>query len=591
MVILLALLSFPLSAQQPLHSPYLAEPERIIGYVDSCAAFWHKSYDLVKGGFYTNVDRSGRLIASWGRNKNMITQSRHAYGFVRAFMLTGKESYLDDARRALDFQYAHAWDAAYGGWFNELDESGNPTSRSGAKSAFNQHYALLGPVAWYEATRDSLDGAWMTRGYDFIDAKLWDSRPASFGYFDAISANATAPTGKSFNATVDAVTTHALQLYLMTGEERYKTRLLELADNMVNRLYASMPQQNMGFVEEYDSVWNPDNNESMTIMGHVLKTAWCLGRIQQLFPDARNLNAALALTQHVLDKGYDHEFGGPYKDYNRISGEMLMWGQADTAKAWWQMEQAITAGLMLYDVTRDTRYLNMADETLDFFMRFFVDHTYGEVYENRTRDGGPIWGDQKGGGGKAGYHSIELGYYVYLYGNLFVHNKPATLYYRFAPRPQARSMVLRPIDLAEERLVIAAVRRNGQPYANFDAGKQQLFLAADSGGTFQVTFAPLTVNAVAIQEEPRERRLRLAANYPNPFNAATAIVFDLEQPQRVRISVLDLRGREVAVLHDGRLGAGSQRILWNAGSLPSGLYLYRVAGEGLLLQGKMMLVR
>jgi len=79
---------------------------------------------------------------------------------------------------------------------------------------------------------------------------------------------------------------------------------------------------------------------------------------------------------------------------------MLMWGKTDTAKAWWQMEQAVTSGLFLYEITGKNMYLQMADETLLFFMKYFVDHTYGEVYENRTKYGLQIWDTDKAAAAK-----------------------------------------------------------------------------------------------------------------------------------------------------------------------------------------------
>jgi hypothetical protein len=69
------------------------------------------------------------------------------------------------------------------------------------------------------------------------------------------------------------------------------------------------------------------------------------------------LASARLLVDHVLQKGYDHKFGGPYKDYDRISGEMYLYGASDTAKAWWQIEQAITSGLLLWEITREVKYL------------------------------------------------------------------------------------------------------------------------------------------------------------------------------------------------------------------------------------------
>ena len=76
------------------------------------ADFWKNSQDPLHGGFFTDVDRMGNAIN--GR-KTILTQSRHALGFAKAFMLTGDETYLNLARNALDFKYAHFWDATNDG--------------------------------------------------------------------------------------------------------------------------------------------------------------------------------------------------------------------------------------------------------------------------------------------------------------------------------------------------------------------------------------------------------------------------------------------------------------------------------------------
>jgi len=495
-IILLLLIPVFIFPQYKVKSPYLSEPEKILGYVDSCAKFWLKAYDNTNGGFNHNVNRQGNVTSPDNGRKRIQTQGRHSYGYTRAFMMTGNESYLDMADKTLQFMYDYAWDKTYGGWYNIIDKTGG-TGKTNTKTAFDQHYALLGIAAYYEATNDSLDRTWLMKGYENNETKLWDSRDDYFGYYDNSNYNWTNKSGKSFNATVDAITTHLLYLYLMTGEDIYKQKLFLIADNILNRLAASMNEQKIGFVEEFDSNWNWDNNETMTIMGHVLKTAWCLGRIYQLNPDTLYLNAAVKLADHVWDKGYDHQYGGPYKDYNRVTGQMLMWGNPDTAKAWWQMEQAVTCGLMLYDITKDEKYLEMADETLDFFMKYFVDHQYGEVYQDRTRRGAQTWGTDKGIENKASYHSIELGYYVYLYGNLFYNNKPVDLYYKFSPINSDRQIDLYPLAIPGDRLKIKEVMLDDQPYTNFTSAGRQLNIPAGTGGIFKVTFEVTTFRSMS----------------------------------------------------------------------------------------------
>lgn len=69
---------------------------------------------------------------------------------------------------------------------------------------------------------------------------------------------------------------------------------------------------------------------------------------------------------------------------------------------------------------------------------------------------------------------------------------------------------------------------------------------------------------------------RLDQNYPNPFNPQTSISFSLDTARRVRLAVYDQLGREVAVLVDGMVPAGSQTVAFEGSDLPSGVYLYRL---------------
>jgi hypothetical protein len=74
--------------------------------------------------------------------------------------------------------------------------------------------------------------------------------------------------------------------------------------------------------------------------------------------------------------------------------------------------------------------------------------------------------------------------------------------------------------------------------------------------------------------------LRLEPNYPNPFNPTTTIPFSVESSARAMITVHDVLGRQVAVLLDDVVPAGSQTVTWDAGTHPSGLYNVRLSVDG-----------
>jgi hypothetical protein len=69
--------------------------------------------------------------------------------------------------------------------------------------------------------------------------------------------------------------------------------------------------------------------------------------------------------------------------------------------------------------------------------------------------------------------------------------------------------------------------------------------------------------------------------WPNPFNPRVHVGFDLVAEDWIRLEVIDVRGRRVAVLHDGAAPAGLFQAAWDgrddAGhSQPGGVYLFRL---------------
>lgn len=80
-------------------------------------------------------------------------------------------------------------------------------------------------------------------------------------------------------------------------------------------------------------------------------------------------------------------------------------------------------------------------------------------------------------------------------------------------------------------------------------------------------------------------------NEPNPFNPRTMIAYSLPQAQQVRLSVYDVLGREVRRLVDGDQTAGRHEVVFEAGTLPSGTYFYRIETPSGVQTRKLVLLK
>jgi hypothetical protein len=86
-------------------------------------------------------------------------------------------------------------------------------------------------------------------------------------------------------------------------------------------------------------------------------------------------------------------------------------------------------------------------------------------------------------------------------------------------------------------------------------------------------------------------RFELFQNYPNPFNPTTKIEYQLPTDGLVNLKVYNLLGEEVATIVNEQQEAGYKSIVWNAGSVSSGVYIYRLQCGHYSAPKKMVVVK
>ena len=83
----------------------------------------------------------------------------------------------------------------------------------------------------------------------------------------------------------------------------------------------------------------------------------------------------------------------------------------------------------------------------------------------------------------------------------------------------------------------------------------------------------------------------LSQNYPNPFNPNTVISYSVAKEGNVTLKVFNAAGQQVSELVNSVQQAGIYNVEFNASSLSSGVYFYKLESNGFTAVNKMILVK
>ncbi|MFY1586429.1 AGE family epimerase/isomerase [Micromonospora sp. WMMD734] len=484
--------------------PYLFErPGWWVDQLRSLAGFYRRAQfgtgPADFAAYRTGIDLAGaRLI---GDRQETDTLARLVYGMATAYLLTGDADFLDVAERGAEYQQRHLRvvdpERAVTYWQHALDVGPGPRRAvlasefgddAGALAAYEQIYALVGLVQTYRVTGDPALLADIEGTVRLFETVYADPRRGGYySHVDPVELDPHAASlgpnrsRKNWNSVGDHAPAYLFNLYLATGEERYR-RMLEHTFDMIVEHFpdpTGLPLVRERFHED----WTPDTGwgwqQDRSVVGHNLKIVWNLHRMQALVGKAEYRAVAARLAADLPAIGRDPYRGGWYDVLHRRphrGRHEFVWHDR---KAWWQQEQAILAYLSGAAHHGSVGpggldYLRHAREAAAFYNAFFLDQEAGGVYFAVQAGGIPYLrsGDEraKGSHSMSMYHSAELAYLATVYGDLLVRGEPLDLW--FNPRSDARFpdglLRVAPDVLPRGRVRLERVRIDGTDFTDFD---------------------------------------------------------------------------------------------------------------------------
>ncbi|MBO8131006.1 MAG: T9SS type A sorting domain-containing protein [Candidatus Marinimicrobia bacterium] len=98
-------------------------------------------------------------------------------------------------------------------------------------------------------------------------------------------------------------------------------------------------------------------------------------------------------------------------------------------------------------------------------------------------------------------------------------------------------------------------------------------------------------NAIKDINEIALKSYELKQNYPNPFNPVTTIEYYLPKAGFVKLKVYNMIGKEVTTIVSEFKQKGNYKVVFDGKDLPSGVYIYRLETDGIMLTRKLLLIK
>ena len=459
--------------------------------------------------FRTDLSAEGNKLDG---QQNLDTISRLVYGFATAYMITGDERALEAATKGTEYMQRHfrfrnsSEGICY--WYSQIDILPDGTTRKyigsqaggdeggNAMPCYEQIYALAGPTQTYRITGNPDILKDIQDTIAFLNRYYKDHSPKG-GYYSHIDPITLSPHAdslginkerKNWNSVGDHAPAYLINLWLATGNQDYAD-FLEYCFDLICQYfpdYGYSPFMNEKFFNDWSHDLEWGIHQARCVVGHNLKVAWNLTRMQSLKPKDSYKTFAHQIADIIPRAGTDNQRGGWYDMMERTlkDGEefyRLVWHDR---KAWWQQEQGILAYYIMAGVYADKpEYLQYAREGSAFYNAWFLDYEAGGVYFNVLANGQPYaLGTErdKGSHSMAGYHSFELCFLAAIYSNLLVNKEPMDFY--FSPAPGAfpdNLLRVSPDILPPGSVKLTEVWMNGQTYTDFDADNLTVTLPTD----------------------------------------------------------------------------------------------------------------
>jgi N-acylglucosamine 2-epimerase len=351
--------------------------------------FWEKnSIDWEQGGYFTCLDRFGKV---YDTDKFVWLQNRQVWTFAMLYdRVEAKDEWLQIAKHGADFLAQHGRDSE-GNWYFALDRSGKPLVQP--YNIFSDCFAAMAFSQYAKVGNDDAAKEIALQAYHNV-LRRKDNPKGKY--------NKAYPGTRSLKslAVPMILANLSLEMDWLLADNELETVL----DRTVKEVMGDFLDRDRGLIYEYvtsDGSHLDCFDGRLINPGHGIEAMWFVMDIASRRNDTSSINLAVDTVLHILNFGWDEEYGGIYYflDSEGHPPQQLEWNQ----KLWWVHLESLVALAMGYRLTKRPECWEWFQKVHDYTWQHFVDPQGGEWFGYLDRRGEVLL-NLKGGKWKGCFH-------------------------------------------------------------------------------------------------------------------------------------------------------------------------------------------
>ena len=330
--------------------------------------------DREQGGFYGEIRPDNTPVKT--ATKGIVLNTRILWFFSEVAAVVDKPAYRDAAVRAYDYLVECFLDKDLGGVYWELNAQGKPVNTK--KQTYAQAFAVYALCSYYKLTSDEQAMAHALDCFALLEEKTIDH--VNEGYFEAFTRewgkmDDVRLSDKDLNYPKSMNThLHVLEAYTTLYKARPTEQIKQALRYNIDCFDKYLINKDNGHLRMFlNETWE-DFSPGFTY-GHDIECSWLLSKALNSLSDPqvtqRMTPSIIKLADITLQEAMG-EHGEVLDAFDFASGEK------QTERVWWVQAEALVGFLNVYTLTRDERYLTVANNVWAFIKHYQRDSQHGE---------------------------------------------------------------------------------------------------------------------------------------------------------------------------------------------------------------------